>query len=754
MNRLQDKQFDWIFYTNYYPDLKKAGINTKRKALKHWIDFGRREGRICNASSIKQIVSGSNTDSFKSKLIFELYIRNVTDDTIDTYDKALEHYSKVGNDVYNKKMSLVTELGIKDKIYYYDLSDFIEAYGEYFNGLDAKQIFTEIERNPKVGFRYFCYRYLNYIRNFRIHDVSKNSDKEAVLIEFRKFPHLEFLVRNAIIKLPKDWSHTIVCGQDNYYFMRRMCASISDNIKIVKYHYRNLSVNQYSLLLSSREFWENLSGKKILLYQEDSCIFKSNIDDFISYDYVGAPWPNHQNDNDLLVGNGGLSLRSRDVMLKVIDTISIMETTYNSSTLEYMKNANIIIPPEDVYFSKNIIDLNLGSVASYDVAKKFSVETQYDSSPFAGHNFWISIKDWKEHMHKYVCIQICPPINLLNMLSYYSHRGGWKWVLCNLIKNDVYNTNADINLVDLIEHYSYDNEKNNIIYPIFSKPGNKYIGMIHGTNLGRFDKDPCWLKNVLDDKSKFMSTIDKFVALFTFSNYAKKYISDEFFRRAVQVPLSVLRHPVSFNTHALFDPKKFLSNEDKKLIQLGQQLRYHSAIYRINTQYKKIWLPGFNDQEKAHGFVTQELTELKIDTEINFNEVQLLYLDNYKDYDTLLDKNIVLIYVKDANANNSVLECIVRNTPFVINKHPAIVEYLGHDYPLYFNEVNDIQGLLTDDTIIQAYNYLYELDKQHFQVGTFLNDFLTEIHKRMLRPTFDYLPMTNEYVHSLLQLDG
>jgi len=37
--------FDWKTYINNYEDLKKAGINTKEKALQHWNNHGKKEGR-------------------------------------------------------------------------------------------------------------------------------------------------------------------------------------------------------------------------------------------------------------------------------------------------------------------------------------------------------------------------------------------------------------------------------------------------------------------------------------------------------------------------------------------------------------------------------------------------------------------------------------------------------------------------------------------------------------------------------------
>ena len=39
---------------------------------------------------------------------------------------------------------------------------------------------------------------------------------------------------------------------------------------------------EYNKILTSEFFWNNIVGDKVFLYQEDSIIFKSNIDDFIN----------------------------------------------------------------------------------------------------------------------------------------------------------------------------------------------------------------------------------------------------------------------------------------------------------------------------------------------------------------------------------------------------------------------------------------------------------------------------------------
>ena len=114
--------------------------------------------------------------------------------------------------------------------------------------------------------------------------------------------------------------------------------------------------------------------------------------------------------------------------------------------------------------------------------------------------------------------------------------------------------------------------------------------------------------------------------------------------------------------------------------------------------------------------ITHKKTKLK-------NDVQVLsYLDN-NDYDELLNKNIVFINLVDASAVNTVIECVVRNTPIIVNKLPALVEILGDKYPLFYDNVDDVNFLLDMTHLENGYNYLKKLNKNEFKMETFINKF-------------------------------
>ena len=63
--------------------------------------------------------------------------------------------------------------------------------------------------------------------------------------------------------------------------------------------------------------------------------------------------------------------------------------------------------------------------------------------------------------------------------------------------------------------------------------------------------------------------------------------------------------------------------------------------------------------------------------------------------------NIAFLDLYDSSVNNAVIECIVRNTPVLVNKIPPIVELLGPNYPFYFNDLNE--------KLKQSKNYIFEI---------------------------------------------
>lgn len=66
-------------------------------------------------------------------------------------------------------------------------------------------------------------------------------------------------------------------------------------------------------------------------------------------------------------------------------------------------------------------------------------------------------------------------------------------------------------------------------------------------------------------------------------------------------------------------------------------------------------------------------------------------------YQAALASSVVFINLTDAAANNTILECIARGTPILINAVGGVHEYVGEDYPLLYSDMHHALHLI--DTI-------------------------------------------------------
>ena len=550
-----------------------------------------------------------------------------------------------------------------------------------------------------------CIHGIPTIRNIKYNNSSNNNSLyETFLIEFRILHHIEFLIKNTIIKLP-NWKHTVICGNINYDFIKEICNNL--NVNIIKLDIDNLTTGQYSRLLMTENFWNNFTGKKLLLYQEDTYLFNTNnISDFLDYDYIGASWPINQDDNSYGVGNGGFSLRDRDKMIECIKKVDPdKDIILGKSTINFMRNSNNDYIPEDVFFSKSMTDVNIGKVAKRDVANKFSQETQNCREIVGGHNFWLAGNGKTFYT------------NLLldnNYFQIVKHRGGWKHVIQNLINNKIVvseKNHNSIKFIDCIES-RFSNWASNAQVPI----NEFWIGMFHySPNLPKFIKDDL---DFISNNPNVLNNLHKCKGIIVLSqNSYNNLIKNPNYKN---IKIINLIHPIETIERKLnFD--KFVTNKNNwNMIQLGLQDRICSCIYTLKIKYKKIWLPGRDNA--APQYLMNECKNLNI--QINFNSVEIKRLENHNDYDNILQNNIVIIPLFGASANNSVLEIIEMNIPAFVTRLPATEEYLGKEYPLFFNNNTEIENIINNEELLiqklkEGHEYLCNLDKTKFSFDYF-----------------------------------
>lgn len=213
----------------------------------------------------------------------------------------------------------------------------------------------------------------------------------AVIIEPRKHKALEFVLNNFMENLDDDWGFIIFHSNTN----KKMVENIMDtNLKKYKNKTKliNLNINsndftikEYSTLFYDKSFYDYIPSETFLIFQTDSIILKENkdkINDFLQYDYVGAPWTQTMGIlGKIQVGNGGLSLRKKSKMLELIKYKNIaIDNSYDKRWGKYIA--------EDQFFNGYFVkDVNVYK-PSFHKSKEFSVESIYYERPFGVHKCW------------------------------------------------------------------------------------------------------------------------------------------------------------------------------------------------------------------------------------------------------------------------------------------------------------------------------------------------------------------------------
>ncbi len=150
-------------------------------------------------------------------------------------------------------------------------------------------------------------------------------------------------------------------------------------------------------------------------------------------------------------------------------------------------------------------------------------------------------------------------------------------------------------------------------------------------------------------------------------------------RTLTDVPVSAVLHPVADDLpHFTMDG--FRSNPRAEIVHVGQWLRKYHAFCDLRCRWrKKMLMPG--DVWKKDFEV--------MDRERPDHGVEVVNHISNGEYDALLSRNIAFLWLYDAAACNTVLECLVRATPLLINRLPALEEYLGVEYPFFYSTMEE-----------------------------------------------------------------
>lgn len=165
-------------------------------------------------------------------------------------------------------------------------------------------------------------------------------------------------------------------------------------------------------------------------------------------------------------------------------------------------------------------------------------------------------------------------------------------------------------------------------------------------------------------------------------------------------PSLSLKFPTSLNVR-MWEPKSYSASPC--VIQVGDWLRKLQAIHRLNApNHRKVMLL----KQFTNDFLQQEIAVFgnAIDPRVEMFD----FISN-EEYDKFLSQSVVICLMYSTAANNIVCECLARATPILINPLPAVVEYLGEDYPLYVRNEIEAGAVITHiNRIKEAHAYLLQ----------------------------------------------
>ena len=335
------------------------------------------------------------------------------------------------------------------------------------------------------------------------------------------------------------------------------------------------------------------------------------------------------------------------------------------------------------------------------------------------------------------------------------HRAGWQYVIDSLKCLDspfgyIFDTYLDRTFVwgsEVLEQKG--------IIP-YTSP---WVGFFHHTFDSTFSKNNCLvaLNNPL-----FIQSLPSCMSIICLSQYLVEEFRFRLGNRFPHIKFIRLFHPSSF-VDDRWNVNNFL-DKPIKLVNIGAWYRNPFSIYAIETEnkFEKFALHGremhqnfppsskivIDDEQLENSYFKNKWIQYCVDymRRINISSgtynidddedtqvfskmirrmkrsvTELSKLSN-DDYDKLLTECVVFLDLVDASACNTVIECIVRNVPVCVNRIQPVVEYLGEDYPLYYNSIDEVSTILTRANIVASHLFLSNLNKDFLRVENFVSN--------------------------------
>ncbi len=233
-----------------------------------------------------------------------------------------------------------------------------------------------------------------------------------------------------------------------------------------------------------------------------------------------------------------------------------------------------------------------------------------------------------------------------------------------------------------------------------------WTGIVHGV----FDVRKTYpvshysLNELLQD-TKFKASLQHCAGLFTHTQYIRQQLLQNT-HWDKKIPINVLPYTTEEPQRG-FRADWFWRQGKPTIFSIGSTMNRLSSFFEIgNGEFNKVLVTP----RVSSSFSSYLQSEMK--TTKNVSSVSFQEYPKQSNFDEILSHNPVFIDHYDLNTDPVLTQCIVRNTPMIIRRHPAAEEVLGKDYPLFFSDLNQVSALLNESSILEGHVYLANISKK------------------------------------------
>jgi hypothetical protein len=224
------------------------------------------------------------------------------------------------------------------------------------------------------------------------------------------------------------------------------------------------------------------------------------------------------------------------------------------------------------------------------------------------------------------------------------------------------------------------------------------------------------------------------LGLFALTDYLAQWV-----RARWGVPCEVLRYP-ALRPDNVFSMANYDAHHPKIVTMVGFWLRRFTSFQMLNADGHRKIRPLLVEDPSSRGMdhvraYEMEEAAARGATGRTSQAVEIVPRLSNTDYDDLLSKSVVFLDLIDASAVTVVTECLVRCTPLLVNPLPGVKEYLGDDYPCYFESLDEASEKLRDSCLVRAAHehMICNPMRRRLEPQRFLDDFAsTESYRRVL----------------------